>query len=37
VSAFKEAKVTNGDGQSTVDTEAIIKQLKEENSSLKDR
>ncbi|KAK8462145.1 hypothetical protein SEVIR_1G159400v4 [Setaria viridis] len=33
----KEANVTNGDGQSSVHPEAIIKQLKEENSSLKDR
>jgi hypothetical protein len=38
VSAFQEANVTtNGDGQSSIDTEAVINQLKEENSSLKER
>ena len=38
VSACQEANVTtNGARQSSVDTEAVINQLKEENSSLKER
>lgn len=38
VSAFQEANVAaNEDGQSIVDPEAVIEQLKDENSSLKGR
>ena len=38
VSALQEANVTtNGERQSSVDAEAVINQLKEENSSLKER
>jgi len=38
VSAFQEVNVTtNGDGESIMDPEAVIKKLKEENSSLEER
>jgi hypothetical protein len=38
VSAFQEVNVTtNGDRESIMDPEAVIKKLKEENSSLEER